>query len=810
MLELSSNLSKAVETKTIRPNIVVNIEGLPLIYARYPTSNNSMSDGIQYNENYILDYFSKDKSVYALLDLKSTTSQIQHQITPDKSGMGSSSSFKIGLIDFNEVVSKMISPFFMIDDILGRKCQCYYTLNDLSYPFDATLFYTGIVEGVEIGSGKIELNLASPDYLKRNIVFPKVSTKITIPLNNVATNFQVEDPRPFPVGGTGSGALTFYLKVDDEIMAYTGHTDVILGNFASVTRGALGTVAASHDSGASVEILYRLQGNMRDLALKLMLSTNVDDEFFGARQCSKINNTGPFPNSIEYIGPSAKKGLGLVSGDFVKVENSASNDGTYTITSITYDETTNKNYIQVSSTLVNEVVNADISFKSKYNTLGDFGLSMTPEQVDVARHEDIFSTDSVGFADFDFYIKEDIKGDEFINKELYFPNGCYQIPRETKTSIGILRPPIGLVNIKRVSKSNIIGGSNIRITRSMSKDFYNAVVYKYDKEVLGDKFLTGRINYSAVSSDRIKTGVKPLVIESTGIKTYTGLEIVIDKRSTRILDRYQYGAETISVKVLFSEFFNTEVGDVVFFDGSDLNLTDTKTGSRNFALRIMEVTNISKNFTTGEINLQLTDTSYSSDGRYGLIAPSSKLAASGNTTSILNLVDSYGTLVNSYSETSKYADLIGEQILVFNSDYTYSQVAKIEAITGSNQIEVSGLSSAPNASDFNIRLANYDETAPYVNAVSKAIYGYANKTSTISTIVDSRNFIVPDGTKFNLGSVVHFHNSDYTLQSEKEFRVVAVSLNQITINKDIDYAWAVGHTVDLIGFKDNGAPYRIS
>lgn len=69
--------------------------------------------------------------------------------------------------------------------------------------------------------------------------------------------------------GTKDAAYETYIKVDDEIMKFTGISG---SSLTGAVRGSLGTTAATHSSGAAVKTFYRLTGNSIDLALKVMLS----------------------------------------------------------------------------------------------------------------------------------------------------------------------------------------------------------------------------------------------------------------------------------------------------------------------------------------------------------------------------------------------------------------------------------------------------------------------------------------------------------------------------------------------------------
>ena len=309
--------------------------------------------------------------------------------------------------------------------------------------------------------------------------------------------------------------ITAYLKIDDEIMKVVS----ILGNYITVERGQLGTKKAIHEEGAEVTFFYKLTGYPIELALKLMLSDG-SQSFTASEQVKSINYYSPtlyIQNALFFDDFNIEQELGLVEGDFIQITGSSipANNLTSTIASIGTFE--GGSYIVLNDTLQDEsTTTASFSFKSQYNVLNE-GLAMLPEEVDVAGHleqEYLFGT---AFPELEIYIKDTINGKEFIDKEIYFPCGLYAIPRKARASCKMSAPPLSTQKVLNLNSSTVTNLSQLKVKRSVHKNFYNSIVYKYNEDPIEDKFLNGKITYSSDSASRINFGVKSLTIEARGL-----------------------------------------------------------------------------------------------------------------------------------------------------------------------------------------------------------------------------------------------------------------------------------------------------
>ncbi len=813
----ASNLILDLLSRTVKsPQLIVEIDGLPIFSSLQNKKYLKYGDpGALYGgAGLVYGGLINDELSYPYIDLGKSTNNITQQLLIDKGGYSSSTNFDISLVDVDGYITKVITPGFVIEDILARKARIYLSLEGAGHPEDSILFFSGIVSDIKSGAGYVNINISSPERLKNLEIFPKVSTELSVAVNSLATTFTVVDTAQF-ILPADSGTLKSYFKIDDEIVEYTGSTAT---TFTGCVRGQFGTIAAAHDIDASLETFYRLQGNLRDLSLKLMLSGGPeyhtsDIEVLSFNSYGSVTN----PNSVFLPTYFPDQIYGIVIGDTVNITDAlnAGNNGTAQIVSI--NNTDVGSYLVLNKSLVAEGSGAKIAFKSKYNVLPKFaGLEMTPDQVDIAEFEKVYTQFQTQFFEYDFYIKDQLNGSDFINTQILYPSGCYALPRKAKTSVGLTIPPLAQNGTKKLSNLNVTKASNIKINRSISKNFYNSVIYRYDQDAVEDKYTRGKITQSANSTNRINISNKPLQIDSDGIRASSNFDYLFQTQTRRFLDRYQYGAESLDVQVLFGEAFTIEIGDTVILDGQLLEMSDTKTGTRAFLPRLFEVQNKSMSLKGTDITLTLVDTVYSLDGRYGVIAPSSTIGT-GSTTTKISLEKSYGDTLTDRLPTVKWLNYIGEKVLVRTDDWSFQEVVIISAIDPSNPYSLivsPALSVAP-TSGMILDTPRYpNSTDASDQAIYKAAHCSWNMTRNVMTGSTDTTLIFNslDAPAFVIGAPVVVHSEDYSVKSQ-EVKIIdvflsSVSPSYVTLSKPLGFTPTTDMKIELLGYPDLGAPYR--
>ena len=641
MFQLSSNADSASGNIQKRPNIVLQIDGIEQLFGSAEILNiiRIGDPGLEIGGGWVIGGSRPVDGQVGAVSFENTTSTIKQQLDIDKGRGQGISSLQVGLIDINGLITEIISPGVIVDDIFGRKASIFVSPNSeiTNFPEDYIRIFRGIIDDVQAGPNLITINIAHPDQKKRQQIFIKGESTLSGAITNSQTTIPLTATSKFlqkvlGPDATYDSSFGSYVKIDDEIIKY----DAISGlNLTGCTRGQLGTTASAHASGAASDSIYQLQGNAIDLALKIMASGS--GYFVEDAPLTNFNRLGDgtlLANSIFFRKVNVAEVYGITVGDYITTSGDPNGANNVTLKQIAEVSTDGlDSYIVVSGVSFVESLssNALISFRSQYDTLPD-GLSMGHDEIDVAQHLKVKQTFLSSF-DYDFRFTDTIEnGKEFLEQEIYKPAGAYSIPRAAKSSVAYFIGPIATSNIKILSKENIINPSMLKISRSINKNFANTIVYKFDKHIITEKFVTGEVYRSATSINRIPVGTKALIIESSGIRSILNGANITQAAASRKLNRFRFGAESIpGVQVTFGAGFNIELADIVILDSTDLNVANTVDGDRAKPPRMYEVNNISKDFKTGKITVDLIDTNFDGSKRYGLISPSSQVRSGAST-----------------------------------------------------------------------------------------------------------------------------------------------------------------------------------
>ncbi len=659
----------------------------------------------------------------SLITFEGTSNDISQQLSPDKGAISSISSMKIAMIDKDEVLTRLISPGELVDDVLGRRARVRLGFVGTSYPEDYVTIFRGIIDDIESEQGKVSLNISHPDQKKRNTIYEKAECVLTSAIDDNDVTINVDDTTKFLVGITGPDGMvddsfSGYIKIDDEIIGYAGKTST---SFTGCTRGALNTVAASHADDAEAQSFYRLEGNGIDLALKILFSgwAGPYEEDLAVSNFVRVAGGADVANSMFFESVDLQEEYGVNEGDYISTSGSAEGANNVTLKQIeTLEVIDGSTYIVIADvTFVLETDSpAVVDFRSQYDTLPS-GLKMHGDEVDVAAHLLWYRRYLTSF-DFDFYIKDTLEGKEFLEKELYLPMGGYALPRKSRASMGYHSGPLPSDVLITIDDTNCVNADKLKVRRSIGKNFYNTIIYKFDQDSLEDKFLYGYITTNTDSKDRIRVGNKSLMIESTGMRRAIGGLNSAEMAATRLLNRYKYAAEFLDdVKVKFSVGFQIETGDSIILDGTNLNLSDTANSRRGAGPRLYEVINKKLNIKTGEISLSLVDANISLTARYALISPASEIASATdqrNFTIQSSFNSQYGA-----NEWRKWKRYIGCGVKIRNDDFSVSGDAIIEDVVG-NVITLDANIGFPIVAGYIMELSHYNNQ----NSTIKLFYTF--------------------------------------------------------------------------------------
>jgi hypothetical protein len=624
-----------------------------------------------------------------------TTTTIDYRLNPDLAVGESVTSFKLVFIDDK---SKSILNLLANDEFLGRKCRILLSPDntDTSYPEDYVTIFRGIVDEIAVPPGRVEVTISHPDQKKRQTIFNSAEGELNGAINNSVTTITLDDAsniidRINGPDGAKDAAFMTYIKIDDEIIQFTGISG---NNLTGCTRGALNTIAASHDNGANWKTFYRINENVIISALKIMLS-GWGDYFKTGVAVSNFNYVSvsdTVSNSIFFDGVNVEEEYGLTVGDYITTTGATNGANNVTLKQITDVVVVGSDsYIVVDGvTFVDEYDSAaTISFRSQYDTLGD-GLKMSPDEVDVAEHQRLYNLFLSSYS-YDLYIKDTIdSGKEFISTELYKPIAAYAVPRKARASVAYTIGPLPTESIKTLDTSNVLNASKISKTRSLGRNFYNTIIYKYNEDALSEEFLTGFVAVDATSKTQIAVGTKALIIESKGLRTSN----VVTSSATRRLNRYAFAADYVNnIDVTFETGFNLEVSDLVLLDGESLLISDSETGLGTTPKKLYEIISKRFDFKTGKITLGLVNTNYATASRYGLISPAS-IVQSGISASSLVIQSSYSYSGNEYEKWEPFGECY---VRVHDQNFVNSATAQIDRLSGNTVFLQNSLGFTPSA-----------------------------------------------------------------------------------------------------------------
>lgn len=665
-----------------------------------------------------------------------TTTSIDFKVDPDKGRGESVSSMNIAFLDTkaNEVLN-IVSQY----EMLGRKCRVFLAPDptDTVFPTDYVTLFRGIVESYDLPGGGVVFNISHPDQKKRQNIFNTAETVLVSGISNSDTTLAVP-------GGAGTGFLTrilgpdgtydtsflSYIKIDDEIIRYTGITPGTNDTFTGLLRGQLGTTAASHAGDAEVTSFYRLQGNPITLALKLMLSgwnSNFAD-FIAVKAFNYINYGGTerVPNSVFFYDLDLLDLYGLTVGDYITTEGSdfpGTNDVTLKRIEeiVVSDEGT---YLVIEGVTFTDEILPEMTlsifayFRSQYDTLPD-GFKMSPDQVDIKEHERIRSSFLSG-VDYDIYLKDGIEnGKEFLEQQIYSPVAAYSTSRNAQSSVAFTVGPLPTDSIVTLNTSNVKNADRIVKKRGISKNFYNTIIYKYNESPVSDRFLNGYVLVDAASKSDIPVGNRSMIIESKGLRDNIAISVVAQRRLTR----YAFGAEYFEgIRILFADGYSIEPSDLVILDGESLMISNRETGERTSPAKYYEVISKKIDIQTGDITLSLLDTQFEVGTRYALISPASNIRVGMSASSFIiepSFSREFGD--DEYLKWDRYGEIT---VRVRTSDYSVEATGVIDQFSGNTVYLQNSLGFTP-SSGMIMELSDYNDATDKI----KLLYGFASDGS---------------------------------------------------------------------------------
>jgi len=717
--DLTQRTRRASKQDTLRPNLVLEIDGVDTLYGAIPILETLKygATGVTYGGGYAYGDLIEIEDQESFISFSGTTTSIKQTVDPDRGLATTVSSFKVALIDQASKMTKLITPGEVVNDLLSKPCRLYYGFSDsTAFPRDYIVLFRGIVDDISAVPGLVTLNIAHPDTKKRQEIYPLIETELVSDINDSVTSFDVLEASGLLEQITGPDGtidtdFTTLIQINNEIMEVTN----IATNTLTVVRSRLGTDPSAHTAEDQVSSRYRLEGDAMEVALKLMYSGKggpwaeaVTMKHFVNQQDVSVE----IANSMFFENIDLKQRYGIHIGDFVSVTGAtegANNVTNEPVTSITVDDSGTTLVLGGAAALVAETDTAAIvDFRSMYDVWPD-GLAMSGEEVDADGHELLRSRFLSSFL-YDFLLRDALDGREFIEQQVYVPAAAFTVPRKAASSVGYHIGPVPGEQTLTFDETNIKNPKSLKVRRTINRNFENVVVFKYDASRLEeDKFLNNELTLDATSQAQIDVGNKVFTIESQGMRTENQAQTLAQTASDRRLKRYSLAAEFFeNVPVFMSTAFNLEVGDIMILDLSNLEVPDTDTGARGFGPRLMEITSKTINLKTGETKLNMTDTGFQQDTRYGLFSPTSEVKF-GTSTTVITITECLPSRFGS-DEGAKWARFLlkGLTLTVRSPDFTTRVgTAEVSSISGNQITFKTSLGFVPLAGDL-VHLPTYN------------------------------------------------------------------------------------------------------
>jgi hypothetical protein len=713
--------TKIAAARTVKePNLVLCIDGAPYCMGAATIKRivNIGDPGLLIDGSWQIGGVVELDTQRTLISTAGSSTSVKQQLDADKGRGSSIQSMDIALIDIEDQVTELITPGLIMDDILARKAKIYMALDqEAVWPLDYVLLFRGVVDDVKSAPGIITLTIAHPEQKKKQSIYDLIESNIVGAITNSQTTIPLVDTTGMlkavvgPSGATDNTNFRSYIRIDDELIEYTGISG---NNLTGCVRGSLNTFPATHADQAKTATFYRLLGTCMDIALKVMLAKGGDYlSGIAVSAIQVIPDVGSVANALYFENQDLVVEFGPTIGDYISTTGMGAGANNFTLRQITsIIPTEHGSYFTVDgAALVDESpALGTVSFRSQYDTF-PAGLGLGGDEVDVAQHQYLDRQFLSSFT-YDIYIKATIENArDWLDTEIYKPASAYSLPRKTQASVQLLLGPIPGSQMLRISKANVVKPSNVKLRRSVNRNFYNTIIYRFDEDELTENFVRGVIHQEATSLTQIPVGTRPMVISSKGLRTTANAFSLAQSAATRRLNRFAYGAEFLEgVSILFGDGFDLEVGDITILDPTDLHMSNTSDGTRVKPPALFEVVNKSLNWRTGEITVDLLDTGFDPDARYCLVAPSSYIASASSQT-VLTIAQNYYSVYGS-AEFQKWQHLEDCSVVVRSPDYTTRYAVSTIRTADSNTIEldtalgfvpqpgdVMELSKYPNATD---------------------------------------------------------------------------------------------------------------
>ena len=832
MLRITRALREALQKTNVELQIAIEIDGIRTISSTGLLEYIRIGDPGLLIGSYLgapwviggLRPLGEDANLDVLSLSKGTSTSLQQQLQPDRGIATSPTTLNARLIDFYDEISEIISPGFVVTDILGKRCKVRVGEKNTSYPQDFVTVFRGTVGSIKSGAGFVDFTLKSTDQRKRQTVFQRRTTDLLeeIPASGALTGDEIElasaEGFPFPVLGPDSTydpMIKYYVRIGDEYFRYTGITGNTLTGVTVGNRSQFASSPSLHEVGDTVDSMVVLEGNGVKMAQKLMQS-GWNGPCFSAVEIENFVRIDPVtavPNAIFFQGVNVEDEYGLTRGDYITTTGASNGANNVTLKTIDRVVTLKDgSYVIVNGVSFVEEIGtpATVEFRSQYDTLG-VGIKMRMDEVDNAEHDRLYSLFLSSF-NMRFYVTDGIDGKDFSDQRILRPMGCWSLPRKGRSSIAIHIQPLPETQIITLNVDNVKDPDKLVLARSDDRHFYNTITYDIDKPLDGDRFAQTITREDENSKNDIDIGDKVMKIEAEGMRVdLSGINLAI-QAANRYLNRYKRGAESIpNVGALLADCFQIEIGDSVLVDTAGLKITDTREGDRSGSERFFQVENLKMDLRNGNMTFDLVDSNFSTANRYGLIGPSSHIKSALSQT-IFNIELSYAFEFEEYEKWERFGQINVRVRSPSLSDWLpHDATRRIEQNVNNEITLQSALGFTPDPGDV-MEIPDYNDADPRI----KLRYVFMRNSLVVAFTAATDEVTLPLNHNYLNGYDIQFHTvvGTTTVLTNTTYYVRDVTATSCKISRLQNNGPVLNIDVDGTGtaesrFDDGGKQYRM-
>lgn len=192
-LKITNALRDQIRSPNPLPTLVFEIEGLSTLFSNVILKRKIRigDPGLLIGNDWVIGGFTELEGVSELLQMESgTTTKLSQKSDPSR-GQGSSvTQMNMALIDLTDQISELVSPGFVLPEVLGRRVTIRSGTQETSYPEDYNIVFRGTILGYKSTPNTIVFILSSTDEKKRVSVFPLKEVKTIASTNFRSAQFQ--------------------------------------------------------------------------------------------------------------------------------------------------------------------------------------------------------------------------------------------------------------------------------------------------------------------------------------------------------------------------------------------------------------------------------------------------------------------------------------------------------------------------------------------------------------------------------------------------------------------------------------------